>query len=83
MTARRRWWRRSRSTYGPAHVVKIDFGGAMKTANVAMVDAKVGMWAVVHAGFAIELMDEEEALETLKLWNEFVDSGTAEIRNPN
>ena len=78
MTARRHWWRRSRSTYGPAHVVKIDFGGAMKTANVAM----VGMWAVVHAGFAIELMDEEEALETLKLWNESVDSGTAEIRNP-
>ena len=62
---------------------EIDFGGAMKTANVAMVDAKVGMWAVVHAGFAIQLMDEEEALETLKLWNEFVDSGTAEIRNPN
>ncbi|MEE3477893.1 MAG: HypC/HybG/HupF family hydrogenase formation chaperone [Methanomethylophilus sp.] len=62
---------------------EIDFGGAMKTANVAMVDAKVGMWAVVHAGFAIELMDEEEALETLKLWNEFVDSGTAEIKNPN
>ena len=62
---------------------EIDFGGVMKTANVAMVDAKVGMWAVVHAGFAIELMDEEEALETLKLWNEFVDSGTAEIRNPN
>ena len=62
---------------------EIDFGGAMKSANVAMVDAKVGMWAVVHAGFAIELMDEEEALETLKLWNEFVDSGTAEIRNPN
>ena len=74
----------------PGKIVKIegdqadiDFGGAMKTANVAMVDAKVGMWAVVHAGFAIELMDEEEALETLKLWNEFVDSGTAEIRNPN
>ena len=74
----------------PGRIVKIngdqaeiDFGGAVKTANVAMVDAKVGMWAVVHAGFAIELMDEEEALETLKLWNEFVDSGTAEIRNPN
>ena len=74
----------------PGKIVKIegdqadiDFGGAMKTANVAMVDAKVGMWAVVHAGFAIELMDEEEALETLKLWIEFVDSGTAEIKNPN
>lgn len=57
----------------------IDFGGTMKTANVSMVDAKVGMWAVIHAGFAIELMDEEEAQETLKLWNEFVDSGNAEV----
>ncbi len=57
----------------------IDFGGAMKTANVSMVEAKVGMWAVIHAGFAIEIMDEEEAQETLKLWNDFVDSGNAEI----
>lgn len=58
----------------------IDFGGAMKTANVAMVEADVGKWAVVHAGFAIEIMDEEEALETIKLWNDFIDSGNADIR---
>jgi len=39
-----------------------------------MVEASVGEWAVVHAGFAIEIMDEEEAQETLKLWNEVLDS---------
>ncbi|MCQ2069837.1 MAG: HypC/HybG/HupF family hydrogenase formation chaperone [archaeon] len=61
----------------------IDFGGAMKTANVALVEAKVGQWAVVHAGFAIEIMDEDEALQTIKLWNDFIDSGTAEIHNVN
>ncbi len=61
----------------------IDFGGALKTANVSMVEASVGQWAVIHAGFAIEIMDEEEALDTIKLWNEFIDSGTADVKKPN
>ena len=51
----------------------IDFGGVIRHANVAMVEASVGEWAVIHAGFAIEIMDEEEAQETLKLWNEVLD----------
>jgi hydrogenase expression/formation protein HypC len=53
---------------------EIDFGGVVKKANVAMVKAKVGEWAVIHAGFAIEIMDEEEAQETIALWNEVLDS---------
>lgn len=57
----------------------IDFGGTMKTANISMVEANVGDWAVVHAGFAIEIMDEEEAQETLSLWNEFLSSSEAEV----
>ncbi len=61
----------------------IDFGGALKTANISMVEANVGQWAVIHAGFAIEIMDEEEAMETIKLWNEFIDSGAAEVKNYN
>ena len=51
----------------------IDFGGVIKQTNVSMVEAKVGDWVVIHAGFAIEIMDEEEAEETLKLWNEVLD----------
>lgn len=61
----------------------VDYGGSMKTANISMVDAKVGQYVVVHAGFAIEVMDEEEANETLKLWNDFLDSDTAQIDKPN
>ncbi len=60
----------------------VDYGGSMKTANISMVDAKVGQYVVVHAGFAIEVMDEEEANETLKLWNDCLDSDTAEIDKP-
>ncbi|MCQ2052610.1 MAG: HypC/HybG/HupF family hydrogenase formation chaperone [archaeon] len=51
----------------------IDFGGVVKQADLSMVDANVGDWVVVHAGFAIDVMDEREALETIKLWNEVLD----------
>jgi hydrogenase expression/formation protein HypC len=51
----------------------VDFGGVLRKVNVSLVDAKVGEWVVVHAGFAIEKMDEEEARETLKLWGEMLD----------
>lgn len=51
----------------------VDFGGVVRKVNVSLVDAKIGEWVVVHAGFAIEKMDEEEARETLKLWSEMLD----------
>ena len=51
----------------------IDFGGVIKQTNVSMVEAKVGDWVVIHAGFAIEIMDDEDAEETLKLWNDVLD----------
>ncbi|MCL2032457.1 MAG: HypC/HybG/HupF family hydrogenase formation chaperone [Methanomassiliicoccaceae archaeon] len=61
-------------------VGEVDFGGVIRKANITMVEAKVGDWAVVHAGFAIEIMDEEEAQETLKLWNEVLESDHASMQ---
>ena len=52
----------------------IDFGGVIKQTNLSMVEADIGDWVVIHAGFAIEVMDEEDAQETIKLWNEVLDS---------
>jgi hydrogenase expression/formation protein HypC len=41
---------------------KIDFGGVLKEASLAYVpDAKIGDYVIVHAGFAISRLDEEEA----------------------
>ncbi len=51
----------------------IDFGGVTKQTNLSMVEAKVGDWVVIHAGFAIEVMDEDDAQETIKLWNDVLD----------
>lgn len=58
----------------------IDFGGVIRQTNLSMVDAEVGLWVVVHAGFAIEIMDEEEAMKTIDLWNEVLEHDETEIR---
>ena len=45
---------------------RVDFGGVVKEINLAYVpEAKVGDYALVHVGFAISVIDEEEALKVL------------------
>ncbi len=64
----------------PAKVVEVkgetasvDFGaGTIRDVNVSLVDAKVGEYVIVHAGYAIEVLDREAAEETLALWNEIL-----------
>lgn len=51
----------------------IDFGGVTRQTNLSMVEANVGDWVVIHAGFAIEVMDEDDAQETIRLWNDVLD----------
>jgi len=52
-------------------MARIDFGGIIKEACLEYTpEANVGDYALIHVGFAISLMDEEEAQETLKLIRE-------------
>ncbi len=45
----------------------VDFGnGVRREVMLAMVDAKVGDYVLVHAGYAIKVLDEKSALEILK-----------------
>jgi hydrogenase expression/formation protein HypC len=54
---------------------KVDFGeGVLREVNVALVNAKVGDYVLVHAGYAIQVLDEKEALETLELWSEILEA---------
>lgn len=51
----------------------LDYGGVKRTANISMLsDVNVGDYVLVHVGYAISKLDEEEALETLKLWDEII-----------
>ena len=50
---------------------QVDFGqGVLRDVNVSLVDAKQGDYVLVHAGYAIQVLEEKEALETLSLWND-------------
>ena len=53
---------------------KIDFGGVTREACLAYVpEAKVGDYTLIHVGFALNLISEEEAQETLDLLRQISD----------
>jgi hydrogenase expression/formation protein HypC len=54
---------------------KIDFSGTMNKACLAYVpEVEVGQYVVVHAGFAIQILDEEQAQEVFEAWDELTDT---------
>ena len=53
---------------------KIDFGGVTREVCLAYVpEAKVGDYAIIHVGFALNLLSEQEAQETLELFKQLVE----------
>ena len=55
---------------------KIDFGGVTREACLDFIpDAQVGEYTIIHVGFAISKLSEEEAMETLALIREIADVG--------
>ena len=54
----------------------VDYGdGTKRKANVTLVSVKIGDYVLVHAGFAIEVLNEKEAQETLDLFREMLYAG--------
>ena len=59
---------------------KVSFGGIKKEVCLELVpDVKIGEYVIVHVGFAISTMNESEALETLKLFEQMGESIGGEI----
>lgn len=54
---------------------EVDFGeGVLREVNITLVQTRVNDYVLVHAGYAIQVLDEKEALETIRLWNEILDA---------
>ncbi|MEF8835695.1 MAG: HypC/HybG/HupF family hydrogenase formation chaperone [Candidatus Thermoplasmatota archaeon] len=53
---------------------EIDFGGVTREANISLVDVDVGNYVIVHAGYAIEKLEEEEAKKSLEAWDEVLEA---------
>lgn len=58
---------------------KVDFGGVTREVCLSYVpEAKVGDYTIIHVGFALNLIDEKEAMETLALLDEISKQDLAE-----
>ncbi len=56
---------------------KVDFGGAVREVCLAYVpEAPVGDYVLIHVGFAISRISEEEALESMALLRQMADLGS-------
>ena len=54
-------------------IAQVDFGGGvLREVNIALVEARVDDYVLVHAGYAIQVIDHKEAEETLRLWTEIL-----------
>ena len=61
---------------------KVNSGGIVTDISLAMTpDAKVGDYLIIHAGFAIEVLDQEEAHIRLDLFRQLAEA-TADIAEP-
>ena len=51
----------------------VDYGsGTKRKVNISLVEVNIGDYVLVHAGFAIQVLDEKEAQETLSLFREML-----------
>ena len=65
-------------------MAKIDFGGVTREACVEVIpEAQPGDWTIVHAGFALNLLSEDEAQETLEILQQMSELADLEEDNGN
>ncbi len=50
----------------------VDFKGIQKEINLSLVSAKPGDYVIVHAGFAVSKLDEKNANESYKYFDEYI-----------
>ncbi len=65
---------------GGLRMGRVDFGGVRKEACLAyQPDVELGDYVIIHVGFAISRVDEEEALRTLEMLAQMGDLMTQEL----
>jgi hydrogenase expression/formation protein HypC len=55
-------------------LAKVDFGhGTVRDVDISLVDVAVDQYVLVHTGYAIQVLDEDEAKASLDLWRDILD----------
>ena len=63
-------------------LARVDVSGVLRTVNVALLgQVEPGQWVLIHVGFALSLVDEDEAQATLRLLQEMGEAYEQELRD--
>ena len=77
-------WQKAKITKIENGIGTIDVDGVKRTTSLLLVeDARVGDYVIVHAGFAIQKLDEAAAQETIDLLREAIAAIDKRESNPN
>ncbi len=65
-------------------LAKVDVAGVRRNVNVGLLDSEpggvaVGDWVLIHVGFALSKVDEEEAIETRRMLEQMGAAYEAEL----
>lgn len=53
---------------------KVDYGGVVREINISLIEKpRKGDYVIVHAGYAIQVMDAAEAEETLDMFRQILE----------
>jgi hydrogenase expression/formation protein HypC len=64
------------------HLAKVDVAGVQRNVNVGLLDSvEPGQWVLIHVGFALSKVDEEEAQATLRLLQRMGDAYEQELED--
>jgi hydrogenase expression/formation protein HypC len=62
---------------------RVDFGGVVKEVNLGFVpEAQIGDYVLVHVGFALTVIDENEALQVFEALREMEELLDSEMGGP-
>jgi hydrogenase expression/formation protein HypC len=55
------------------NVATVDFGGIRQQAKLDLVEeVEIGRYVLVHSGYAIEVLSDQEAKDSLEAWDELL-----------
>ncbi|MFX1426427.1 MAG: HypC/HybG/HupF family hydrogenase formation chaperone [Promethearchaeota archaeon] len=58
----------------------VDFDGIKQKVIIALIqNPEVGKFVIVHAGYAIEMMNEKDALEAIEQWKELAEEQNLDL----
>ncbi len=63
-------------------MARVDFGGALKEVCMEYLpEVKLGDYTIIHVGFGLSILDEQEAMETMELLRQI--EAVGELETPN